>query len=293
MVLNYKYSILLLVVIIVLIVLLIINVQNKYILFEEDRDIYNKIIIETRIKNIPENIDKLAYLTDKFLVKKYISELNIPYLYIPKTYSYTNSCININWLSIPDRFVIKPTHYSGVAKICRNGTCVKTINLCNKYIKKTLNSSYNSIFKRFIHPFIPLVEHHYDYIRPGIIIEELIENNADWKFYVINGKVQFVIYVNGRENMNSYYVLIERDYTVDLNKVKFTYDLEQSKLPKKPQEWEQMINIAETIAKKTIGNELVRVDLYLSDNKIYFSELTFTPSGGRGRNIPPFIELSH
>lgn len=265
-------------------------ISTEYIIFERDLDVFNNNIIDTRIKNIPNDIDKLAFLTDKYLVKGYIDNLNIPNLYIPKTYFYTTKCGYIDWSTIPNSFVIKPTHVSGIFHICRNSKCKKNIDLCNKYIKKSLKQSYNTNWKRILHYNfgIPLIEHHYDLIKPGIIIEELIENNADWKFYVFNGVVQFIIYVNNRET-KPYLVYINKNYSIDTSKRRFCHKLYQEKYPPKPKEWDEMITISETIASMTVGNELVRVDLYISNGKIYFGELTFTPAGGRGRVEPPHI----
>ena len=47
---------------------------------------------------------------------------------------------------------------------------------------------------------------------------------------------------------------------------------------KKPKNLAKVIELAEVLCRDF---NFVRVDFYLSDEKIYFSELTFTPAGGR------------
>ena len=47
--------------------------------------------------------------------------------------------------------------------------------------------------------------------------------------------------------------------------------------PQKPQKFQEMIKIAEILSE---GMPEVRVDLYISNNKIYFGELTFFDGGG-------------
>jgi hypothetical protein len=47
---------------------------------------------------------------------------------------------------------------------------------------------------------------------------------------------------------------------------------------RKPENYSNILNIVRELSKIF---EFVRIDLYLSkDNKIYFSEFTFTPNGG-------------
>ena len=48
-------------------------------------------------------------------------------------------------------------------------------------------------------------------------------------------------------------------------------------LPEKPKMYEKMIEIAKDFSK---GFSFVRVDLYEINNRIYFSEITFSPCGG-------------
>ena len=55
------------------------------------------------------------------------------------------------------------------------------------------------------------------------------------------------------------------------------------KIPK-PQNLEKMNEIAEKLAKDF---NMVRVDLYNINGKIYFGELTFTPFGGYFKFTPP------
>ena len=57
---------------------------------------------------------------------------------------------------------------------------------------------------------------------------------------------------------------------------------------KKPEQFEKMIEIAETLAKELA---FVRVDLYEVDRKVYFGELTFTPATGVLKNFSDKFQL--
>ena len=66
----------------------------------------------------------------------------------------------------------------------------------------------------------------------------------------------------------------------DLNWKRLPYQATYPNLPKlvdRPDALDEMIEVAARLAK---GFALVRVDLYYTDNRIYFGELTFTPAGG-------------
>jgi glutathione synthase/RimK-type ligase-like ATP-grasp enzyme len=56
-------------------------------------------------------------------------------------------------------------------------------------------------------------------------------------------------------------------------------------------QWERMVEIAEFIAEKAVGDDFIRVDFYLSNGKIYLGELTFTPEGGRAKFEPRQVDI--
>lgn len=108
------------------------------------------------------------------------------------------------------------------------------------------------------------------------MIEEIIGNGKEfpeYKIHCFNG-IPMVIQVNGNENglrKGNY-------YTTDWKKLPFykgspNYENELQK----PSRLKEIIKIAKILSKSFI---YVRVDLYFVNGKIYFGELTFTPSGG-------------
>lgn len=57
---------------------------------------------------------------------------------------------------------------------------------------------------------------------------------------------------------------------------------------KKPEVLEELLNVA---AKLSQDFPYVRVDLYISNNQIYFGELTFRPYGGFMKFVPESFDL--
>jgi hypothetical protein len=184
---------------------------------------------------------------------------------------------------------MKPTHYQGIFQIVRGSNASNASNLCKKFIKKTLNKTYNPWWKRLFHNILPLVEHHYDLIEPRIILEELIEDNTEYKFYVINNKVTCVRIDTNHNNL-IHYNFVDKHFN-NLNKLKKYWrenDIKYYDKLIKPKKWNNMVKIAEEIMTQLIPGEIVRVDLFYSNDKIYLNEITLTPMGGRAKFYPNY-----
>ena len=127
--------------------------------------------------------------------------------------------------------------------------------------------------KEWNHTYRSTDEKQYAFLKPRFFIEEkivdsvlgLTDSAIVYCIRCIHGK-PFVIGVRRAEGQNN--------YDLDWNPVK----IEIGEL-EKPKELEKMLEIAEILSEPF---EFVRVDLYIgAGQKIYFSEFTFTPSGGR------------
>ena len=61
---------------------------------------------------------KEGMLSDKYLVKEYVTNLNIKNLQVPKTLKTYTNANEINIDELPEQFVLKPTHTSGNVFVC-------------------------------------------------------------------------------------------------------------------------------------------------------------------------------
>lgn len=106
-------------------------------------------------------------------------------------------------------------------------------------------------------------------------IKLLNEDLKDYKFYCFDGKMKFVM-INSDRNSNE---PTKADYfDRNFNWLNFTWGYEHAKIrPRKPDKYEKMIEIAEKLAD---GLHHIRVDLYESNENIYFGELTFFDGSG-------------
>lgn len=126
-------------------------------------------------------------------------------------------------------------------------------------------------------------EKQYKNIKQCIICEEYLSDDSgelrDYKFFCFNGEVKFVQVDNGRFSNH-----VQSFYDKDWNKLDMTYMCGKNNvIDKKPDKYDEMLILAETLAKEF---PFMRVDLYYTNNKIYFCELTFTPNNGMGRIKP-------
>lgn len=206
-------------------------------------------------------------LTDKYLVKDYIKNKNIKNLHIAKTYKKYDDVEDINLDELPEKFVLKCNNGSGKVFICTNK---KDFDLENAKKQLAINMEENFAYFNF--------EYHYQYIKPCIIAEEYLDDGKnetpnDYKFYVMNGKVENILVCTNR-----YKKLTYDNYDLDWNYNDYSLKKWKSKSAnKKPKNLKQMIKVAEKLGEDFV---FVRVDLYNIKNKIYFGELTFTPFRG-------------
>jgi len=211
-------------------------------------------------------------LADKYLVREWIKE-KIGEKYLIPLIGVYDKFDDIDFDTLPDRFVLKCNHGSGYNIIVHNKH-----NIDWSQTKKQVNEwlCENYALKCF--------EMHYENITPKITIEKYIENKTigdlyDYKIWCYDGKVKYIQLMSGRHLGN----FCEAFYDKNWNKYSFITNHPLAEDLPKPQNLHEMIKIAETLSQ---GFSFVRVDLYSTeDQKIYFGEMTFTPASGIFRYI--------
>lgn len=208
-------------------------------------------------------------MVDKYEVKSYVSEI-IGTEYIIKTYGIYNSFDEIDFDSLPNKFVLKCTHDSGSIVICKDKSCFNYAN-ARKILENGLKKNFYKQSR----------EWPYKNVKPRILAEEYMQdkNNislTDYKFYCFNGKPKFLYVSYGLADHDSANISY---LTLDWQKAPFSRPdyKEFPELPPKPQNYDLMIKLATKLSKDIT---FLRVDFYEINNMIYFSELTFFPGGG-------------
>lgn len=208
-------------------------------------------------------------LVDKYKVREYISE-KIGEDYLIPLLGVWDDPEEIDFDSLPNKFVLKCNHNSGL------GMCICT-DKSKIDIKKVKNELKSGLAQNY---YLNGREWPYKNVSRKIICEKYMtdetgKNLRDYKFYCFDGKPKIVgIYQDRNSDKETTGDFFDMNFEwVDL---KFGMPNALNK-PQKPQKFQEMIKIAEILSE---GMSEVRVDLYISNNKIYFGELTFFDGGG-------------
>ncbi len=213
--------------------------------------------------------------SDKYQVRKHIEEIGLSQ-YLAKLYGVWENADEIDFLKLPDNFVLKCNHDCGSAIIVHDKSQINV-----EEIKAKLN---NCLQKKYGYK---TCEPHYTRIHPLIIAEELIEpknqvfaSNSliDYKFFCFNGEPLLCLVCYNRESGH----VLKDLYQVDgWQRYKNTSELYKNQdfpdVVPQPDSIEEMLSIASRIS---AGFPFLRVDLYNAAGRIYFGEMTFTPHGG-------------
>jgi hypothetical protein len=250
---------------------------------------FHKILTLKNPKDINEKLQYLKLKTyynnpvitrcvDKYQVRGYLEEKGFSYLlpdFIGGAYENADE-LRKHWDEYPDKFVVKCNHGCGYNILVKNKNFLNANDVAG-VVDKWMHEDYWKIY----------CEPQYKNVPKRIIVEEYLADDINtYKFYCFNGKPE-VCYVskNGEHG--------EKDYYIDY------FDMEWNWLPisleghkhyegkiEKPNEFEKMKSLSAQLASDF---PFVRVDLYDVAQKIYFSELTFIPTGGNMKLIPKGI----
>lgn len=208
-------------------------------------------------------------MVDKYKVRDYISE-KIGDEYLIPLIGVWDDPDDIDFDTLPNQFVLKCNHNSGLGMcICKDKNSLD-ISKVRSDLRKGLKQDYYLTGREWPYKNVPR-----KIIAEKYITDETGTNLRDYKFYCFDGKAKVVgIY----QDRNTDKETTGDFFDMDFNWLDFTFNMTNAKVkPSKPNHFEKMKEIAEILSE---GIPHVRVDLYLSNDKIYFGELTFFDGSG-------------
>ncbi|MBQ9530752.1 MAG: glycosyl transferase [Eubacterium sp.] len=214
--------------------------------------------------------DRLPICSDKFEVHNYLESIGYGYLGNKVIGVYENAK-DIDYNSLPNKFVAKATHGSGWNLIVKNKNDINwndSVKLMNSWLKLNLFA-----FGR---------EWNYKDIKPRIVVEEFINHEPlnDYKFMCYNGEplyMQLNNDFNGKHYVDFYDLKTWEHIPATYSDYKFS-----ERTIEKPEQFDKMMELARELSKPF---PFVRVDFYSFDDTILLGELTFFPAGG----LRPFL----
>lgn len=200
--------------------------------------------------------------SDKIEVRKYVRE-KIGNKYLNEIIFIFNSPKEIKWEDLPSKFVIKLSHDSGSTIICKDKNKLNIKKVLHK-INYHYLIKYNYLTK----------EWNYEGIKPKIIVEKYLGEVKDYKVFCFNGVPKLIQVDIDRFNNHTRNIYTPDWKWVDLS---ILYPNSKDNIEEKPSCLEEMLNLSAILAKPFFH---VRVDWYICENCIKFSELTFFHGSG-------------
>ena len=202
-------------------------------------------------------------MVDKYEVKDYVAQKIGPQYVIPLL-GVWDRVEDIDFDSLPERFVLKTTHDSGGIVVCRdkNRLDIPAVRKKLKYFWKRDYYSRNR-------------EWPYKNVKHRIIAEAYMEDSRlgelrDYKFFTFGGEPKVLYIAQGRGSSGE---TVADFFDMEFNHLPFTIDHDMAPVPpEKPENFELMKQLA---AKLSQGTPQLRVDFYEVDGKVYFGEMTF------------------
>ena len=212
-------------------------------------------------------------MVDKYEAKIYAGNI-IGDEYIIPTLGVWNSFDEIDFKSLPNKFVLKCTHDSGGIVICKD----KESFDYNK-AKTKINSSLRREY------FYSHREWPYKNVKPRIIAEQYMEDTTskdlkDYKFFTFNGDPRLLFVASDRQKEDSETKFDFYDMNFNHLDIKNGHP-NSDKGIECPKTFDKMKELARKLSQ---GIPQVRVDFYEVNGHVYFGELTFSHYAG----IVPF-----
>ena len=216
---------------------------------------------------IHESPEYKSNIADKIKLSEYSKKILGKDICVPILKIY-NNVNEINLDELPDKFVLKCNHGSGMNIFCKDKSKFD-LEKSKKQLNKWLNINYG----------LETTEFQYYFIKRKIFASPYLSDDIiDYKVFCFNGNPRFILVkkiLNERKHkyLYNYY---------DLNWTLTDLEFGSKKLKRDPNiiiERPKNLDLMLDYSKK-LSNEFVfvRVDFYDINNTVYLGELTFTPT---------------
>lgn len=214
-------------------------------------------------------------MVDKYKAREYIAE-KIGGEYLIPLIGVWDSPEEIDFDALPEQFAMKCNHNSGLG-MC---ICTDKSELDVKQVKRELRKGLKQDY------YLSGREWPYKDVPRKIIAEQFMKSDAggltDYKIHCFNGEPRVILVCKDRFLPTG---LTEDFFSPDWEHL----DICRPKHPNasqpipQPEELSQMLSLARTLSE---GIPFLRVDFYIIEHQIYFSELTFFPASGFEKFVP-------
>ena len=206
-------------------------------------------------------------MVDKYAVREYIKEQLGEEFLIPLI-GVWDSPDEIDFDALPDQFVLKCNHNSGLGMCICTDKSKLDIEAVKEDLRKGLKQDY----------YLTSREWPYKNVKRKIIAEKYMVDESgtelkDYKVLCFNGEPELIQIHSGRAKVH-----MQDYYDTKWNKMDIYQGYPLSdEVREKPVFLEEMLEVSRVLSK---GIPHVRVDWYYVENQLYFGELTFFDGSG-------------
>lgn len=236
---------------------------------------YNEILNWEKV-NLKD--ERRTLYADKYLVREFVKE-KIGEEHLTKWYGVWDDANDIDFDSLPDRFVLKTNNGSD-----RNIIVTDKSKLDIEKVKKQLNEWRDSNYAYMV------FELHYKDIVPKIICEEYLEGVAesiyDYNIYCFHGEPEYIWCIKGSHRPGCQATFYDKEWT----RQPFSYGYPEDKeVAPRPEMLDEMLEYSRILSREFSH---VRVDWYnLPDGRVLFCEMTFVTWGGLKKFVPEEYDM--
>lgn len=221
-------------------------------------------------------------MVDKYAVKEYVSSI-IGGEYVIPTLGVWDKPEDIDWDSLPDKFVLKTTHGGGSSGvvICRDKTSFNREKAMSM-LKESMKQNIYGFSKEWPYKNVPRRVLAEQYIEPHPNTNDL----PDYKWYCFNGEPKYCQVIQNRsteETIDFFDTVWKHQDFIGVLPYNGSDFANAKVCPSRPSDLDAQIRIAKILAK---DYPFSRIDLYSLFDKTYFGEITFYPASGFGSFEP-------
>lgn len=207
-------------------------------------------------------------MVDKYAAKQYVAQ-KIGQEYVISLLGVWSDVEDIDFDSLPTRFVLKTTHDSGGIVVCKDKSRLD-IAAAKKKLRYFLKRNYYDHNREWPYKNVP-----HRVIAEAYMEDSEYQELRDYKFFTFGGEPKVLYIAQGRGKGEP---TVADFFDMEFNHLPFTIDHDMAPVPpEKPVNFELMKTLA---AKLSEGTPQLRVDFYEVDGKVYFGEMTFFHCSG-------------
>ena len=239
----------------------------------------NEKILKLKLESYGQN-EVVRKCADKYRVREYIESCELENC-LTKLIAVYDKPSDIDWESLPESFAMKWNFGCGYNIICPSKKDLD-IPVTVKKLEKWGKEPFWAYFS----------ELQYRNMEQKIIVEEYLGDPdglppEDYKFYCFHGKAYCVMLCVGREEGWPKFYFFDRDFNLMRINRDSVNAPEGFSLPK-PEGLDEAFAVADRLSK---GFPFVRVDLYVTEQRVRFGEMTFTPAAALDNKRLPETDL--